>query len=247
MTRNSNARVFTRSMADIIADAMAILREDTSEYAFIGLAGGACAGIAVVALGVIGGPIAAAFIAPLLLLIAVYTLATSAAAVGAGATQLQPDASRAFAEAMARGVAIARPWLPLLVVLGAASFGTAAVPAHLGNAPRDAIILALIAVSILYALPRSLYATALFEYELSLADALAASTAVVRMMTRAVATAWCIVLAPALLMLALSAISGIDVVTGAVVAVLFVGAMPAGAALMSLLFRDAATAANRAQ
>ena len=246
MARNQHARVFARTTPEVLADAMAILREDASEYAFIGLAGGASAGIAVVTLGVIGGPIAAALIAPMLLLIAVYTLATSSAAVGAGASQLQPDASRAFAEAMGRGMALVRPWLPLVIVLGAASGGIAAIPAHLGHSSRDAIVLVLAAGSGLFALPRSLVATALFEYDLSITDALAASSAVVRMITRPVAMAWGVVLAPALLILALGAIGGIDVVIGAVAGVLFVGAMPAGAALMSLLFRDAATAAHQA-
>ncbi len=246
MSRNHDGRVFARAMPEIIADAMAILRQDASEYAFIGLSGGAAGGIAVLVLGIIGGPIAIACIAPLLLLIAAGTLATSSAAVGTGFNRLQPDASRAFAEAARRGVAIMRPWLPLAAALGAASYGAAAFSQYLRPVPTETIMLVLAVIGAMYALPRSLCCTALFEYDLSVREAMTASSAVVRVMTRAVAAAWCIVLAPAILVAALAAIGGIDLVTGAVIAVLFVGAMPAGAPLMSLLFREAATAAHRA-
>jgi hypothetical protein len=187
-----------------------------------------------------------ALIAPLLLVVAAVALATAAAAVGAGANRLQPDASRALAEAGARGVAVLRPWLPLAVALGAASYIAAALADYMGPVPPDVFVLAFTAVAAAYALPRSLFCTALFEYDLSLREAVSASAAVERMMTRAVVSAWCVVLAPAIFVLALAAMSGIDVVTGAVAAVLLVGAMPAGAALMSTLFREAATAANRA-
>jgi hypothetical protein len=56
-----------------------------------------------------------------------------------------------------------------------------------------------------------------------------------------IVSAWCVVLAPAILVALLGAIAGIDAATGAVIAVLFVGAMPAGAAIMSQLFIDAAS------
>ena len=98
---------------------------------------------------------------------------------------------------------------------------------------------ALTAIVAAYALPRSFCATALFEHNLSARDALTASAAVVRVTTRPVATAWCMVLAPAILVGALSALAGVNPATGAVIAVLFVCAMPAGAALMSLLFLEA--------
>lgn len=245
MARTQEARVTTRPLLDVIADAMTILREDASEYAFIGLAGGASAGIAVLLLGIIGGPIATAAIGPLLLVIATGALATSSAAVGTGVNRLQPDASRAFGEAARRGVAVLRPWLPLAIALGAASYVAATFAKHMAPVPPGAVELAFAAISATYALPRSLCCTALFEYDLSVSEAVTASAAVERMMTRAVVTAWCVVLAPAILVLALSAISGIDIVTGAVAAMLFVGAMPAGAAIMSLLFREAATAAHR--
>ena len=244
MARNQNARALSRTMLDVIADAMAILREDASEYAFIGLAGGASAGIAVLLLGIIAWPVAIACIGPALLLIAATTLATSSAAVGTGVNRLQPDAARAFAEAARRGGAVLRPWLPLAVVLGAASFVAATLATHMGPVPPGAVVLTLAALSAIYALPRSLFSTAMFEYDLSIDEALTASSAVVRMMTRSAAMAWCIVLAPGILVLMLGAISGIDIVTGAVAAVLVVGAMPAGAALMSRLFREAATSAR---
>ncbi len=247
MARNQDGRVFARTMPEIVADAMAILREDASEYAFIGLAGGASAGIAVLVLGLIGGPIADRLRRTT---VALDRRRHARRVIGGGGHRRQPPPAgrgpRLRRRVGRRGVAIMRPWLPLAVALGAASYGAAALARHMGPVPPDAAVLAFAAIGATYALPRSLCCTALFEYDLSVREAVTASSAVVRMMTRAVAAAWCIVLAPAILVMALGAISGIDIVTGAVVAVLFVGAMPAGAALMSLLFREAATASHRA-
>jgi len=231
-------------MLEVVTDAMAVLREDASEYAIIGLAGGASAGIVVLTLGVIGGAVATALIAPLLLVVTAVALATSSAAVGAGANRLQPDAARALAEVGVRGLAILRPWLPLAAALGAASYVAASLADYTGPVPPDLFVLTFVAIAAAYALPRSLVCTALFEYDLSVRESVSASAAVERMMTRAVVTAWCIVLAPAILVLALGAVSGIDLVMGAVAAVLLVGAMPAAASLMSTLFREAATSAN---
>lgn len=241
MTTNRNGRVFARRLPEIIEEAIAILRQDASEYAFIGLVGAFAAGMTVLIPALIGGPIALALIAPLLVIVAAGTLATSAAALGVGANQLQPDASRAFAAAGLRSLAILRPWLPLAVALGAASFAAATFASRLGPVPPHAIILALALVSGAYALPRCLCATALFEHDLSAREALSASAGLVRRATRTFATAWCLVLAPAMIAAALAALTGVDAATGAVVAVLFVGAMPAGAAMMSQLFIDAAS------
>ena len=110
MSRNQRPRAFSRSLSETIEESITILRQDASEYAFIGLVGSFAACMAVLVPGIIGGPIAVALIAPLLLFVAVLTLATSAAALGVGSSQLQPDASRAFAAAGLRIVAILRPW-----------------------------------------------------------------------------------------------------------------------------------------
>ena len=99
MSRTRAARAFTRSMPDLIEETIAILRQDASEYAFIGLVGAFAACMAVLVPGIIGGPIAIALIAPVLVVITSITLATSAAALGVGANQLQPDAGRAFGAA----------------------------------------------------------------------------------------------------------------------------------------------------
>ena len=241
MTKHRNGRVFARPLIEIIEEAVAILRQDASEYAFIGLVGAFAACMAVLVPGIIGGPIAIALIAPLLVIVAALTLATSAAALGVGSSQLQPDASRAFAAAGMRIVAILRPWLPLAIALGAASYAADRFSSRLGPVPPEAIILALALVSGAYALPRSLCATALFEHDVSAREALRASAALVRRAGRTVLLAWCVVLSPAISLALLGALAGIDAATGAVIAVLFVGAMPAGAALMSQLFIDAAS------
>jgi hypothetical protein len=241
MTRNRNGRAFTRPLLELIEDGIAILRQDASEYAFIGLVGAFAACMAVLIPGIIGGPIAVALIAPLLVIVAALTLATSAAALGVGANQLQPDASRAFSVAALRFVAVLRPWLPLAVALAVVSYAADAFSSYLGPVPPEAIILLLALLSGAYALPRSLCTTALFEHDLSARDALSASAAVVRRASRTIALAWFIVLSPAIIVVLLGAVAGIDATTGAIIAVLFVGAMPAGAALMSQLFIDAAS------
>jgi hypothetical protein len=241
MTRSRKGRAFTRPLLELIEEAIAILRQDASEYAFIGLVGAVAGCMAVLIPGIIGGPLAVALIAPLLVIVTALTLATSAAALGVGANQLQPDASRAFAEAMLRAVAVLRPWLPLAVALGVASYAADTFSSHLGPVPPEAIILALAALSAAYALPRSLCATALFEHDLSARDALSASAALVRRASGIIALAWLLVLAPAIVLTLLGAVAGIDATTGAIMALLFVGALPAGAALMSQIFIDAAS------
>lgn len=241
MTKQRSTRAHTRSTLELSSEAIAILRQDASEYAFIGLVGAFAACMAVLVPSIVGGPIALALIAPLLVLVAVLTLATSAAALGVEANQLQPDASRAFAAAGLRIIAILRPWLLLALALGAASYAAAAFFSYLGPVPPEGIILGLVLVSGAYALPRCLCATALFEHDLSAREALSASAALVRSATRTIVTAWCIVLAPAIIVASLSAVSGIDVAAGAVIAVFFVGALPAGAGIMSQIFIDAAS------
>lgn len=240
-TTNRNGRVFARPLPEIIEEAIAILRQDASEYAFIGIVGAVAAGMAVLVPGLIGGPVALALIAPMLVAIAAITLAASAAALGVGTNQLQPDAGRAFAAAGARSIAILRPWLPLAVALGAASYAATAYSGYLGPVPPEAIILALALVSGAYALPRSLCSTALFEHDLSTRESLHASATLVRQAPGTIGVAWSIVLAPSIIVALLGALAGIDAATGAVIAVLFVAAMPAGAALMSQLFIDAAS------
>ena len=68
MTTHRNGRVFARPLVEILEEALAILRQDASEYAFIGLVGAVAAGMAVLIPALIGGPIAMALslIAPLL-------------------------------------------------------------------------------------------------------------------------------------------------------------------------------------
>ena len=53
MKRNREARGFTRSTPELIEEAIAILRQDASEYAFIGLVGAFAACMAVLVPGII--------------------------------------------------------------------------------------------------------------------------------------------------------------------------------------------------
>jgi hypothetical protein len=196
--------------------------------------------MAVLIPGLIGGPVALSLIAPLLVIVAVGTLASSAAALGVGANQLQPDAGRAFATAGVRGIGILLPWLPLIAVLGAASYVAAMFSSYLDPVPPEVVMLLMAVASAFYALPRSLGPTALFERDLSSREALRASAALVRQAPRRVGVAWGLVFAPSIIIALLGVLAGIDAATGAVIAVLFVGAMPAGAAMMSQIFIDAA-------
>ena len=69
-----------RTLSAVIEDSIAIFAQDVSEYAFVGLMGGATACIAALILGLIGNPISSALIPPVVIILAVLTHATIAQA-----------------------------------------------------------------------------------------------------------------------------------------------------------------------
>lgn len=243
MSNTATAEVALRPLADIFSEAIETLRQELSEYSFIALVGAVLAGLVVLLCGVIDTPVSLSLIPPLVALSALLTLATCAAAFGSANNQLQPDAGSAAIAMLQRLPVLLLPWLPLLVGLGVTTYALAAFSDYIDKAriPGTLQVLAIIAVALLYAYPRSLAAAATFEEQFSGAQAQSISAFVVRHSGRRIQAMWVVVLAPAALMLGLSLVVGLDPVTGALVTCFFVGAMPLAAAMSSLLFYDAAS------
>lgn len=234
----------TRPLLDIIAEAVAVLRQDLGEYGYIALFGAVPAALAVLVPGVIGRPIALAFIGPLVVLIALATFAASSAAFGSVTNHLQPDATSAFAAAARRAPSLLTPWLLLIVALGLASYVGATFVAYIDPVPHIVVPLALVVVSAFYAFPRSLSTAAVFDQDLSSRESVSASVAIVRGETRRVAVGWGLALAPAIVVAALGVLAGFDAINASLAVFFLVGAMPFAAAMMSLLFSEAASQAE---
>ena len=241
--REQPGAIELRPFADLFEEAIDTLRQELSEYSYIALVGAVLAGLIVLVLGVIDTSISLSLIGPLVVLSALLTLATCAAAFGCVNGHLQPDAGSAALAMLRKLPALVVPWLPLMIGLWAASFAMAAFAPEIDKAyiPDWAQVLALIGVSFWYAYPRSLSVVATFEDQLTSQQAQQLSAFIVRNLGSRVLLMWLIVAAPAALMLGLSLVVGLDIVTGALVTCFFVGAMPLAAALMSLLFYDAAS------
>src|SRR4051812_9078980 len=99
MSARRSTRASTRPFLDIFSEAVSMLRQDAAEYGYIAVVGTVAAGIVVLLPGIIGGPFALALIGPLLVLVAIGTIATSSAAFGCVSNHLQPDAASAFSTA----------------------------------------------------------------------------------------------------------------------------------------------------
>lgn len=243
MRNTANADVELRPLSDIFEEAIDTLRQELSEYSFIALVGGVVAGLVVLVCGVIDTAASLSLVPPLVVLSALLTLATCAAAFGSANHQMQPDAGSAAIAMLQRLPVLLLPWLPLLVGLWVASFALSTFSQYLDKThiPGTLQVLAIIALGLVYAYPRSLAAAAAFEEQFSGAQAQSISAFVVRHSGRRIQAMWVVVLAPAALMLGLSLVVGLDTVTGALITCLFVGAMPLAAAMSSLLFYDAAS------
>ncbi len=231
----------TRPLIEIADETIAILRQDASEYAFIALIGAVPAALVVLVPGLMRGPFAMSLIAPLLILIALFTYAAATAALCVGANQLQPDAATAFATAARRFAFIIIPWLPLIAALWAASYAGAAFAHDLGPVPHVTIVAAIVAAGAWYAFPRLVAIPAIFDQDLSWRHADRVSHAIVRDAPRRIAALWLAVLAPAIATASLGLITGFDTVIGAVVACFFVAALPVAASMMTLVLVEAAT------
>jgi hypothetical protein len=243
MRDTRQAGVELRPLSDIFEEAVQTLRQESSEYSFIALVGAVLGSLAVLFCGVIDTAVSLSLIGPFVALSAVLTMATSAACFGAVNNNMQPEAGSAALAMLRRLPAILLPWLPLIIGLWAASYAMAAFAGEIDRAriPDWAQILLLIAGSLWYAFSRSLTPVAVFEDDMSSAQAQGLSAFIVHETAGRVRASWAVVAAPAALMLGLSLVVGLDIVTGALVACFWIGAMPLAAALMSLLFYDAAS------
>lgn len=237
----TDAAVEARPLTEIVEEAAYVLRQDFSEYAYIGLIGAVLASMSVLVPGIIGDAPVLALIGPLVVIAAVLTFATSTAALCVGANQLQPDAAGAFRATLGRAPGVLFPWLPLAGGLTVAGYAGASFAGYLGPVPHVLIPIALVAACACYAFPRSMHAAAMFDQELPSRLADAASAAIVAANTRRVLAAWALAGAPAFVSSALGVVAGFDFVSGALVVFLFVAALPFAAATMSLIFFDIAS------
>jgi hypothetical protein len=235
---------YARPMREIFEEGFDVIRQDASEYAFIGFVGAVMASITVLVPAIVGGPIAISLIAPLVALVAIMTLGACEAALSNVASGLQPDAGTAAKTAAWRTVPLMRPWLLLLALLFSGALIAAYTTDWWGPIPGVAVVPPLVALAALYAYPRSLYTAALFEHDLSSRDALRVSVRLVDSAGGRLWKAWAPACAPAAVIALLTAIAGFDAVAGALVAFFFVAALPAAAVLMSLLFVDTASSAE---
>jgi hypothetical protein len=226
----------------VLPDALAMLMQDASEYAFIGFVGAAVTAFAVVVLRLLHAAVADALVAPAVLVMAALTMSAATLAFCRAADNLQPDTVEALASIASRPSAFLRAWLPLAAGLFAA--GLALRLFHGELAPwRFAIVMALATVSALYAFSRSFYAVALVTQGVRAPEAEAVATALLGRQASAAVLAWLLVLAPTLLMLLIAQISGFGPVSTAIASFVAVMSMPVAAAVMSLLFFEAARAA----
>jgi hypothetical protein len=236
-----------RSLASTFEEAYSILRQDASEYGFIALAGAAPACVAVIILSMAGGPLAGALIVPAVAFAAVLTFTATVEALRRVGASMEPDGARSLETALLRGAAAARPWLPLVLALALAVYALAAYGERLPALLHDALVLAVLAAAVLYALPRSFHAASLMLQRVSARDAEATSGALVRRAQGKVATAWAAVLLPAAAVATFGASQGFGTLTTAATVLAFIGTMPVAATVMSLLFGETLVRAADAQ
>jgi len=230
-----------RPLIEIFDEAIDVVRQDAGEYGFVALVGAICACLAVLVPGLIGGPAGAAAVGPLLSLVALLSFGTGAALVSCAGDQLQPDAAGAFREALRRSPSLLRPWLLLMFALGVAGAGYSLGRAYLGPVPSGIVLLAPVAFAVWYAYPRSVAVTACIEQDLGGVRAERLSLAIAARAGGRLLIVWCALLAPTAAVLAISALGGLDAISGGFVALVFVATLPFAAAVLSPLFAEYAS------
>jgi hypothetical protein len=230
----------SRTLAAIFEDAVTVLRQDLSEYGYIGLCGAFGAAILATILRYIDTPVSNALIAPIIGVCAAGTLATCAAALERTQDGLQPDSGQSFGEALVRA-----PWLlprifrgvfPMVVAVYMAS----AYGGELGTLATLGIGLALVLTGIYAALPIATYVAALFSRDASPADASAQTLAIMHSSRSFVVAALLIALGPAEVATAIALLARFGTMTTALFAFGFVISMPLVAAMMSLIHAEIA-------
>ncbi len=229
----------TRTLASIFEDAVALLVQDASEYAFAGFLGGAAACFAAIIFRLIDSDASNSLIAPVAIIIAALTLSTSTAAMCRAAENLQPDAGRAFLSVLARAGAFLRPWLGIAIALFAATYAFEAFAGGMAAWARTASVAGLLVGATAVALPSSFQAVALVTQPGPSREAEATGSALAWRSGGPLAAAWTVVMAPAMLAALGGLATGFGAAAAGVWALVFVASMPVAAAMMTLLFAQA--------
>jgi hypothetical protein len=226
----------SRSLVDVIGDAVALLHQDIAEYGFAALAGAIGAAFAALVLAVTGGLIGTALIAPVVFVVALITYADTCAAIRRVQDNLEPDAVRAFGDVVLRLPALIQA-LTLPLALSGASVLAGTVAARW--APDNVVTLGVtfvFAACGLSAFQRSLYVPALFARETTFAEARARSAAAMRSANALVGACVMIALAPAGLMALVALSAGFGALPVAMASFMLVLCMPLAAAVASLIY-----------
>jgi hypothetical protein len=229
----------TRTLSALVIEAIGVVRQDLSEYGFIGLVGAFMAGFTALVLRMIGGSVPVALILPVIGLCAIGTMAASAAAVRRVEDNLDPDAARAFIDALVRAPFLLVPFAPALVLSGLALFLAAEFAENITRWGASALVVALLVLALMNAFQRSMFVPALFSRGISAREAASNARAIHRSAGAAIAMCWAIALLPAGIIALGGLMAGFGTFSTALSAFVFVGSMPFGAAMMSLLYAAA--------
>ncbi len=228
-----------RTFSAVLEDSVAIFAQDASEYAFVGLIGGAAAAILTLILGLIGNPVTAAMIPPVIVVLAVLTHATIAQAFRAVTENLEPESVRAFAGVSARAGLLLRPFVKLAAVLAGAAAASSVAAIWAPSVIVMAFNAVVLAGAAIYVLPRSFVIVALIMQGGSSSDAVAGSAALIARSPTKVLFGAIVCGAPSAVAAIIALSAGFGLVSTAMLALVIVASMPFAAIVMSLLFFDA--------
>jgi hypothetical protein len=233
---------YSRSLSDIFADAVAILRQDASEYAFVGLVGAFFGTIAAIVLHLVGSDLSFSLIAPLVFLTALLVYATTAAQVAMVDDQLEPDAGRAFVGVLARAPFLFIAYAPGILLLGIATMLGLKLAGPIPGWAASLAGIALGAGAVYWMFQRSLYVPGLFTRGASAREAHRRAVAIARRAPMALAVAWSIPLAPCLMIALLALALGYGAAATGFTSMLLIIGMPLAAPIMTLLYQQTAVA-----
>ena len=244
-TESTTAAEEPRTLTRVIEDAIGLLTQDASEYAFIGFIGAAGALFGGVVLRLVHNPIADAMIVPVVLLTALLTMAASSVAFVQASENLHPEAGLSIRTAIGRSSSFVRPWLMLFAMLFAASLAVALFAPVAGWWGATALALLLLAWPALYTLPRGYYFAVLLTQQMPERDAENVSSTLFWRAPRRAIAAWAVALTPAIAVSLIGLATGFGAFATGIAAFVFVACMPLAATVNGLLFFDAAAQAKR--
>ncbi|MBI2724121.1 MAG: hypothetical protein HYX50_03565 [Chloroflexi bacterium] len=237
-----------QTLADAFSTATATLAQDSSEYGFIGFVGAAGAFMLALILRLMRNSVTDSLIAPATLVLAAGTFTVASVAYLRAMRNLHPGAADAALAAAARGVAPLRPWVPPATLLLIATFALSLFGSKLGGAwPQFGAGLLLIAATFWMLIPRSFYPASLETQPGTAAQAEGISALLARRVTSRLMPAWLVVLAPGFAAGFIALASGFGPASTGLAAFFIVAPMPLAAGVMTLLFLQAAEAAQAAR